>query len=112
MIDPTRGRDAMGTQCVSVRAFIKIDQGHIDSYTNRNVKTYRDKGTAVAGKIGCHKPSTSNEELKSKLVKAINHDSTISIDAIIEKLHLLVHTTTTHPLEEEREYNQSRSDKR
>ncbi|KII67668.1 hypothetical protein RF11_04544 [Thelohanellus kitauei] len=54
----------------------------------------QDKGTAAAGKIWGHKPSSLNEDLKRKPLETINNDSTISIDVIIEKLRLSVHPTT------------------
>ncbi|KII70882.1 hypothetical protein RF11_04316 [Thelohanellus kitauei] len=49
----------------------------------RIVKTLRDKGKAVAGKIGGHKPPSLTEKMKRKLVETINDDSTICIDGII-----------------------------
>ncbi|KII74581.1 hypothetical protein RF11_16191 [Thelohanellus kitauei] len=42
-----------------------------------------------------HRPSSLNDELKQKLIEAINADGTTCIEGTMEKLYRLIHTTTS-----------------
>ncbi|KII60279.1 hypothetical protein RF11_15376 [Thelohanellus kitauei] len=64
------------------------------STINRIIKKYREDGVTVACKKGGNRPTLLDDEMKKRIIETINDDCTISVDGIIKKLNLEVHSTT------------------
>lgn len=64
------------------------------STINRIVLKFRQTGIKNAGKKGGCKPSQLDEDLKTRIINIVNDNYTITVEDIIQKLDLTVHTTT------------------